>query len=100
MNAVQLAVIRKLNRFIHLGTGINATRPGNLDAQYLSFVTPSVSDTEFELPHGLLRVPVIMIPCMTNKAGTLYADRYQSWTTDRILLKHSGTSAEMIIILA
>ena len=87
LNSYMGAVVRKMNRGLSRGTGEQGTLTGNLFGQYIEFTTPSVADTEFEVPHGLGQVPIGFDTVLTNKAANLYSSSYGSWSDSLIYLK-------------
>ena len=79
-------ILRKLNGFVSLGTGVQATRAGNLDAQYIDVYTPG-ADTEFVVPHGLGRKPIGYDVVRQDKACNVYDSSGGSWSDDTLFLK-------------
>ena len=89
------AIIRKMNGQISLGVGTTGHRAGNLDAQYVDVLTPSVADTEFAVPHGLGRLAAGYDVVRRDKAVTVYDSNFGSWNTSLVLLKASVASASI-----
>lgn len=99
LNSYMAALVKAINRGLSRGTGANATLTGNLYGQFLEFTTPSVANTEFEVPHGLGQLPIGFDPCLIDKAGILYTSSYGSWSDSMIYLKCSATSALCLIAI-
>ena len=97
LNQYMAALVKKINRGLSRGTGENATLTGNLYGQFLEFTTPSVADTEFEVPHGLGQLPIGFDTVLVDKAAILYSSSYGSWSDNLIYLKCSATSALCLI---
>jgi hypothetical protein len=86
-------IIAKFNGAISLGNGSSGYRAGNLDAQYIDVFTPSVADTEFDIPHGLGRKPIGYDVVRRDKACIVYDSSGGSWGTTTMYLKCNATSA-------
>lgn len=97
LNLILGGLITHINKGLSLGDGTNGSQMGNLFGQWLSFVTPSSANVEFEMPHGLGVAPFGWIPVFTDGDGVLKASNYGSWNSSRVLFKHGGTSVSMII---
>lgn len=89
------AVIRKLNGLISLGTGATGHRAGNLDAQYIDILTPSVANTEFPVPHGLGRLVIGYDVVRKDRAVDIYDSNFGSWNPELLLLKATVASASV-----
>lgn len=87
------ALITKVNGLISLGTGESGHRAGNLDAQYIDVLTPSVANTEFSVPHGLKRVIIGYDVVRRDRAAHIYDSSYGSWDDQLIFLKCDVASA-------
>jgi hypothetical protein len=99
LNALMAAIIQKMNRGLSRGNGQNATLTGNLFGQYLEFVTPSVADVEFQVPHGLDYTPVGYNLLNIDSKGYLYSSSIGSWGPEKIYLKSSVGGALCLIEL-
>ncbi len=97
LNSLMSAIIRKINKGLSRGNGANATLTGNLFGQFLEFVTPSVADTEFTVPHGLDYTPVGYNLANIDSKGYLYSSSIGSWSPTKIYLKCSIGSALCLI---
>jgi hypothetical protein len=100
LNQTVAALIKAINSGLSMGSGVNGGQAGNIRNQWLTFVTPSVADTEFEMPHGLDRVPLGFATYFVDKAATIYVSNYGSWTKTRLLLKCDTASTSCVIQLA
>lgn len=100
INQTLAAVVKKINHGLSVGTAQAGSGVGNFRNQWLVFVSPSVADEEFELPHGLKRTPIGFTTWFIDAAGIIYVSRYGSWNKERIFLKCSAGSASCVIELA
>ena len=93
-------LVRKVNRRISFGDGVDGYRAGNLDAQYVDVATtPGVADTEFTVVHGLQRVPVGYIVVRKDKACDVYDSSIGSWTDSLMFLKCTVATATVKLIV-
>jgi len=92
LTAALRAIIEKFNGAISLGNGSSGYRAGNLDAQYIDVFTPSVPDTEIEIPHGLGRKPVGYDVVRRDAACIVYDSSGGSWGNNVIYLKCNTAS--------
>jgi hypothetical protein len=84
---------------ISFGDGSQAGKAGNLDAQYITTLTPTVANTEFQIDHGLKRLVIGVVPVLTDKAAHVYASNTGSWTDASILLKCDVASATIRLLV-
>jgi hypothetical protein len=80
LNETIRRIIDAINGRLSLGDGSHGTNAGNVDAQYLEFTTPSTPDSEFEVYHGLNRIPAGYVACRRDKAAHLYDSNPGSWS--------------------
>lgn len=99
LNQTIAAVIKALNSGLSMGAGVNGGQAGNMRNQWHTFVTPSTPDEEFEMPHGLDRVPIGFSPYFMDKAAILYVSNYGSWTKTRFLIKCDTATVSCVIQL-
>jgi hypothetical protein len=92
-------IIKKLNGEVSLGSGTTGRRAGNLSAQYIDHITPSVVDTEFVLPHGLGRTPVGYAVVRRDRAGTVYDSSIGSWNDTLLYLKADVASMTIKLLV-
>jgi hypothetical protein len=100
LNSLIAAIAKRLNQGLSLGSGDQATQTGNIFGQWIEVTsTPSVADTEFQLPHGLGRTPVGYFVAKRDKAGTLYVSSAGSWNRDVVYFKDSGAAVLLLIMI-
>ena len=93
-------LVRKVNREVSLGNGVDSYRTGNLDAQYIDVTTtPGVADTEFVVVHGLRRVPIGYIVVRKDRACEVYDSSIGSWTDSVMYLKCNVATATIKLIV-
>ena len=85
-------IVAAANKGWSMGTGVSATRAGNLDAQYIDVYTPG-ADTEFAVPHGLGRKPIGYDVVRQDKACNVYDSSGGSWGEDTLFLKCDAANA-------
>jgi len=99
VNRTLAGLVKHLNSGLSMGAGVNGQQTGSIKNQWLTFVTPSTPDEEFEMPHGLDRVPVGFCTWFLDKGAVVYVSNYGSWTKTRILLKCNTASTSCVIEL-
>lgn len=99
LSGVLQGIVDKLNGKISFGNGEQSTQSGNIDGQWITFVTPAVADTQFEVPHGLGRLPVGRDIKRQDKAGTLYDSNPGGWGPKSVFFKCSVASVKFNIVL-
>lgn len=92
-------MIRQFNGRISIGSGLSGHRAGNLDAQYIDVVVPSVANTEFIVPHGLGRKPVGYILTRQDRAVVVYDSSAGSWSDSLIYLKANVADATVTLMV-
>jgi hypothetical protein len=92
-------IIRRINNGWSLGSGVHAHKAGNVDAQFMDILTPSPANTEFEVPHGLLRKPIGYWVVRRDKAVTVYDSSTGSWTDKFLYLKADQASATIRLLV-
>lgn len=97
LNSFMRTVAATLNGGLSFGDGTQSTRLGNFRGHTIEFVTPSVADTEFEVPHGLKEIPVGRLILDQDKAGTLYASRRGAWSKTRVFFRCDVASVTFLI---
>jgi hypothetical protein len=96
----QKTIVEKVNRQISLGTGRDFERLGNVDAQVRIITAPAVAETEFEIRHGLGRLPCFFFVLYKSGYCDVKASRSESWTTEVIYLKCNTASVALTIAVA
>lgn len=89
-------IIDAVNGRISLGDATSFAWTGNLDAVEIEWVTPSVANTEFAIPHLLGRIPVRAERTRADRACDVY-DSGTAWTKDQIYLKCSVAGALVLL---
>lgn len=100
INQTLAAIVNHINSGLSVGNSTAGTQTGNFRNQWLVFTSPSTANLEFELPHGLDRVPIGFTVWFLNKNAVVYASNFGSWNKDRILLKCSAVTTEVVLELA
>lgn len=92
LNQYLESLARKMNGKVSLGNGDDRSQSGNLDGQWITLVTPSGANTEFEVWHGLGRVAIGYLIGRKTAACDVYDSSIGSWTDSLMLLKATGSS--------
>jgi hypothetical protein len=94
------SLAQRFNGLISLGDGSNFGWAGNLDGQTLTFTTPAVANTVFEIPHGLGRIPTGWLEVYRDRAAQLYdGSNKLSWTEGSIFWACNTASAVITVIV-
>lgn len=88
-------ITAKLNTGISHGRGGHGERAGNHDEQYYIVTTPDPADKQFEVVHGLGRVPIGVEIALKTAACDVYASNNASWTDSVIYLKASAALVQL-----
>lgn len=91
---------RAVNGKLSLGDGSNSSQSGNIDGQLkeLTFVN---ANTDYEVPHGLERIPIGFISLDVNADGAVVRGGSRgSWSETRLFLRCNvaGTTALVVIV--
>jgi len=86
------AITKVLNGGLCFGVGSSATRVGNFNAQWID-VTFGPADTEVEIPHGLMRVPIAYEVVRADRACIVYDSSAGSWSDAWLMLKCNVANA-------
>lgn len=84
---------------LSLGDGTNYAKGGNLDAQIITFTTPSVANTQKLIDHSLKRRPWGYFVANQNKAGSLYRCNPGSWSNQKVFFKSDAALMLVTVIL-
>ena len=93
-------LIAVVNGGISFGDGQNSSYSGNIDGQ-LKIVNFANSNTDYEVPHGLGRVPLGIIPLLVAADGAVVRGASNgSWTSERLFVRCNvaGTTALFVVI--
>lgn len=85
-------LLEAFNGQISLGDGTVYGWCGNLDAQEIEVVSDPVANTEFEVPHGLGRLPIGYDVTRRSSAGVIYDNGNGNWGVDKIHLRCSAAA--------
>jgi len=97
LNSLISAVAKTLNEGISLGTGDQGTLAGNLRAQYIEVITPTIADTEFVVPHGLGRRAIGYDISKIDKGGIVYVSSAGSWSSTLAYFK--CTTGDSLVLM-
>lgn len=92
-------VITAINGRLSMGNGTQSTRSGNIDGQWITFTTPSVSDTQFTLPHGLGRRPTGYTIWRRNDYAELKDSNVGGWDERNLYLKCDTGDVTFLILV-
>jgi hypothetical protein len=92
-------IIRRVNQGWSLGSGATGYKAGNLDAQYVDVVFPSVADTQVAIPHGLQRRPIGYAVVRSDRAADIYDSSAGSWTVEVLYLKSNVANATVRLLV-
>lgn len=98
LSAFMKGVAQALNGRLSLGDGVQSAQSGNIDGQNVTW-TFAVANQEYEIPHGLGRVPVGVLPVQLDRAGIVYMSNAGGWGINHIFLKSNtaGLVARLIL---
>ncbi len=90
-------ILSRLNGGLSHGLGLDGHQAGNFRGQTFKIVTPSVADQQFDVVHGLRRVPIGYNVLDRDQAGGVYSTSRGSWTESIISLKCSLASTTIYL---
>lgn len=93
-------LIRAVNGKLRLGDGTNSSQSGNIDGQ-IKEITFTNANTDYEVPHGLERVPIGIVLLDANRDGAVVRGGSRgSWSTDRLFVRCNvaATTALFIVV--
>ena len=98
LSAFMKTVTQAINGRLSFGDGRQSAQTGNFDGQFIEW-TFVVANQEYEIPHGLGRVPQGIIVTMMNGGGNIFASNRGGWGTDRLFLKSNNAprTARLIV---
>lgn len=94
------SLIRAVNGRLSFGDGSNSSQSGNVDG-HTKEVTFVSANTDYEVPHGLGRVPIGVIVLSTNADGAVVRGASQgSWSATRLFVRCNvaGTTAMFVVV--
>lgn len=93
-------IIRAINGKLSLGNGTNSSQSGNVDGQTKEVYFAS-ANTDYEVPHGLGRLPIGILVLNTNADGAVVRGASQgSWTLTRLFVRCNvaDTTALFVVV--
>lgn len=93
-------ILRTLNGLLTFGDGSNSSQSGNVDGQTKE-VTFVNANSDYEVPHGLGRLPIGIIVLDTNTDGAVVHGGSQgSWGSERMFVRCNvaGTTARFVVV--
>lgn len=93
-------VIRSFNGKLSFGDGSNSSQSGNIDG-HTKEVTFVNANTDYEVPHGLGRVPIGLIVLDSNADGAVIRGSSQgSWSKTRLFVRCNvaGTTGLFVVV--
>jgi len=93
-------IVRAINGGITFGDGTNSSQAGNIDGQ-LKEMTFVSANTDYEVPHGLGRVPIGLIVLDSNSDGAVTRGSNQgSWSATRMFARCNvaGTTVRFVLV--
>jgi len=87
-----------INGQLSLGTGDSSTRGGNFNAQWIvQHFEPAA--VEIEIPHGLGRVPVDVLPGIPNLPAHFYTAKRGSWSPTTLWLACDTAKVDVPLLI-
>lgn len=93
-------IIRALNGRLTFGDGTHSSQSGNIDGQTKEHYF-AVKNTDYEIPHGLGRVPIGIIVLDVNVDGAVIRGNQRGdWNAERLFLRCSTdlTTALFVVV--
>lgn len=93
-------LLRSFNGRISFGDGSNSSQSGNIDGHTKEVVFTS-ADTDYEVPHGLGRVPIGIIVLDVNEDGAVVRGGSRgSWSPTRLFVRCNvaGTTGLFVVV--
>jgi hypothetical protein len=92
-------LIRAFNGQISFGNGVTSTQSGNIDGQTKEHYF-AAADTDYEIPHGLERVPIGIIVLDVNVDGAVVrGNLHGDWSTTRLFLRCSEAATTALFVI-
>jgi len=93
-------LIRAVNGRLSFGDGSNSSQSGNVDGQ-LKTVKFVAANTDYEVPHGLGRIPIGIVVLSTDAdAAVVRGSSQGSWGKTRLFVRCNiaGTTALFVVV--
>ena len=92
-------IIRSLNGQLSFGDGRTSTQSGNIDGQTKEHYF-SAANTDYEIPHGLKRVPIGIIVLDVNVDGAVVrGNLHGDWSSSRLFLRCSQAATTALFVV-
>lgn len=93
------SVIRALNGRVSFGDGTQSSQSGNVDGHTKEVVFVS-ADTDYEVPHGLGRVPIgIIVLYVDADDAVVRAANRGSWSSERLFVRCNTAGATALFVV-
>ena len=93
------AVISAINGRLSFGDGLQSSQSGNIDGQTKEVVFVN-ANTDYEVPHGLGRVPVGIILLDVNTDGAVVRGASRgSWNSERLFVRCNSAGATALFVV-
>ena len=96
----QRGIIRAFNGQVSFGNGATSTQSGNIDGQTKEHYF-AAANTDYEIPHGLERVPIGILVLDVNVDGAVVrGNLHGDWSSTRLFLRCSEalTTALFVVV--
>lgn len=93
-------LLRAVNGRLSFGNGVHSSQSGNIDG-HTKEVTFTNANTDYEIPHGLGRVPIGLIVLDVNVDGAVVRGGSRgSWSNTRLFARCNvaGTTALLVVV--
>lgn len=93
-------IIRTINGRLTFGDGLHSSQSGNIDGQVKEVVFAN-ANTDYEVPHGLGRVPIGIIVLDVNADGAVVRGGSRgSWSPTRMFVRcnTAGVTALFVVV--
>jgi len=92
-------LIRGFNGGVSFGDGVNSTQSGNIDGQTKEHYF-AAANTDYEIPHGLGRVPIGIIVLDVNVDGAVVRGNQRGdWNATRLFLRCSQAACTALFVI-
>jgi hypothetical protein len=92
-------MIRAFNGQVSFGNGVTSTQSGNIDGQTKEHYFDA-ANTDYEIPHGLERVPIGVIVLDVNVDGAVVrGNLHGDWSSTRLFLRCSKAATTALFVI-
>ena len=99
LNGFLNGVTHAINGLLSIGDGRQSSWAGNLDGQTIIILTPPTPDEEFQVPHGLGRIPIGRLILTQSAPGQLYDSNRGGWGVRQVFFRCDAASVTFTFIL-